>query len=136
MDPDTYPDPAIFVLDLQDANKKQFFKKFFCLFHLKVHLTFKDKKVIKKSQNRRNQVFSYYFSLMIEGSRSRRSKNIRILRIRIQIYKTEVLYIEGVRTQYTTSSQLWAGRYCTGEFWKLLPLPTLLASWKIRKTHK
>jgi hypothetical protein len=30
MDPD--PDPAIFVIDLQDANKKQIFKKkFFCL---------------------------------------------------------------------------------------------------------
>jgi hypothetical protein len=28
MDPD--PDPAIFVIDLQDANKK-LFKKFFCL---------------------------------------------------------------------------------------------------------
>ncbi len=25
------PDPAIFVIDLQDANKKQIFKKFFCL---------------------------------------------------------------------------------------------------------
>ncbi len=28
MDPD--PDPAIFVTDLQDANKKLFFSKFFC----------------------------------------------------------------------------------------------------------
>ncbi len=25
------PDPVIFVLDLQEANKKQFFSKFFCL---------------------------------------------------------------------------------------------------------
>ncbi len=31
MDPDADPDPAIFVIDLQDANKKLFFKKFFCL---------------------------------------------------------------------------------------------------------
>ncbi len=37
------PDPAIFVIDLQDANKK-------------------------KSQNSRNRGFSYYFFLMIEGS--------------------------------------------------------------------
>jgi hypothetical protein len=29
MDPDL--DPAIFVLDLQEANKKQFFSKFSCL---------------------------------------------------------------------------------------------------------
>jgi hypothetical protein len=26
-----YPDPAIFVIDLQDANKKLKLKKFFCL---------------------------------------------------------------------------------------------------------
>jgi hypothetical protein len=50
--------------------------------------------VIKKSQNSRNQGFSYYFCLVIEGSGagtvpltngsgSRRPKNIRILRIRI-----------------------------------------------------
>jgi hypothetical protein len=30
MDPDTDPDPAIFVIDLQDANKK-LTKKIFCL---------------------------------------------------------------------------------------------------------
>jgi hypothetical protein len=32
------PDPAIFVIDLQDANKKNLNKKFFCLVLLKVHL--------------------------------------------------------------------------------------------------
>jgi hypothetical protein len=31
MDPDPHPDPAIFVIDLQDANKKLISKKFFCL---------------------------------------------------------------------------------------------------------
>jgi hypothetical protein len=33
MDPDADPDPApaIFVVELQDANKKLFFNKFFCL---------------------------------------------------------------------------------------------------------
>ncbi len=34
MDPDEVPDPAIFVIDLQDANKKIIFKKFFCLLFL------------------------------------------------------------------------------------------------------
>jgi hypothetical protein len=97
MDPD-----AIFVLDLQDANK------FFCYYFLKVHLHhFLNMKVIKKSQNStgvRNNSFSYHFCLMIEGSRSgarsgarsgsvpltngsgfgsRRPKNIRIIQIRI-----------------------------------------------------
>ncbi len=56
---------------------------------------FKDKRVIQKSQNIRNQCFSYYFCLMIEGTGSGsvsltnrsgygRSKNIWILRIRIR----------------------------------------------------
>jgi hypothetical protein len=31
MDPDADPDPAIFVFDLQDANRKRIKKKFFCL---------------------------------------------------------------------------------------------------------
>jgi hypothetical protein len=31
MDPDADPDPAIFVIDLQDANKKLIFKKVFLL---------------------------------------------------------------------------------------------------------
>ncbi len=34
MDPDMDPDPAIFVIDLKDANKKLILKKFFCLFLL------------------------------------------------------------------------------------------------------
>ncbi len=62
------PDPAIFVLDLQHANKK-FFLQFFWLlrYFLKVRLRhFSKIKVIKKSQNSRNQCFSYYFCLMIE----------------------------------------------------------------------
>jgi hypothetical protein len=44
MDPDSDPDPAIFVIDLQGANKKLIFlKKFFCF------LLFEDKKS-KRSQ--------------------------------------------------------------------------------------
>jgi hypothetical protein len=45
MDLDPEPDPAIFVIDLQDANKKLIFK-FFCLFLFEGTFTsfFKDKK--------------------------------------------------------------------------------------------
>jgi hypothetical protein len=41
------PDPAIFVIDLQDANKNLFFKKFFCLSLFEGTFTtfFKDKKL-------------------------------------------------------------------------------------------
>jgi hypothetical protein len=39
MDPDSDPDPAIFVIDLQDANKKLIYKKSFSAYYfLKVHL--------------------------------------------------------------------------------------------------
>jgi hypothetical protein len=41
MDPDSDPGPAIFVIDLEEANKKPIFKKkFFCLlgYFLKVQL--------------------------------------------------------------------------------------------------
>ena len=38
-DPDPAPDPALFVIDLQDANKKtNFFEKFSAYYFLKVHL--------------------------------------------------------------------------------------------------
>ncbi len=60
------PDPVIFVIDLQDANRKLFFWSL--LFEDTFTSFFKDKS--KKSQNRRNQGFSYYFCLMIEGSGS------------------------------------------------------------------
>jgi hypothetical protein len=44
-DPDLDPDPSIFVINLEDANKKLFFK-FFCLllFECTFTLFFKDKK--------------------------------------------------------------------------------------------
>jgi hypothetical protein len=55
------PDPAIFVIDLQDASKKLILTQFFLLIKfLKVHLHhFSKIKSQKKSQNRRNQGFSY-----------------------------------------------------------------------------
>jgi hypothetical protein len=95
MDSDADPDPAIFVNELQDANKKLIKKKLFCLLLFEGTFTsfFKE-----KSQSSRNQVFSYHFTLVIEGtgsgsismnngsgSGSRRPKNIRIRWIRILI---------------------------------------------------
>jgi hypothetical protein len=67
MDPDS--DPAIFIIDLQDANKNHFF--FFSLLFFEGTFTsfFRDKSK-KESQNIRNQVFSYHFCMMIEGSGS------------------------------------------------------------------
>jgi hypothetical protein len=47
------PDPAIFILDLQDANKK-LIKKVFLLI---TFYFFKDLKVQNKSQNSKNQGF-------------------------------------------------------------------------------
>jgi len=66
-DPD--PDPAIFVIELQDDSKKIIFSG--CYF-LKVHLhhfsKIKSQKELKI--NSRNQGSSYYFCMMIEGSGS------------------------------------------------------------------
>jgi hypothetical protein len=74
-----------FVSDLQYAFKNYFLLNF-CLFFLKLHVHhFSKIKVIKKSQNGRNEDFSYYFCLMIEGSGAGsvpRTKNMWILRIR------------------------------------------------------
>jgi hypothetical protein len=97
LDPDS--DPAIFVTDLQDANKKVFFYKSFSAYYfLKGHiLNFSNIKVKKKSQSSKNQGFFYYFCLVIEGSESitlangfgsERLKNIRIRRIRSRILNT------------------------------------------------
>jgi hypothetical protein len=74
-DLDSDPEPAIFVLDLQ---VNYFLKSFY---FLKEHLHYFSKvkvqkesqtkiKVQKESQNSRNQGFSYYFCLLMEGSGS------------------------------------------------------------------
>jgi hypothetical protein len=62
MDPDPDSDPAIFVIDFQDANKKLIFcKKIFCLLLFECTFTsFFKEKIKKESQNSRNQGFSYY----------------------------------------------------------------------------
>ncbi len=66
------------------------------------NIIFQGQKVIKKSQNSRNQCFSYYFCLTIEGSGSvsltngsgsGRPKNIWILRIRIRNTDSNVFKI-------------------------------------------
>ncbi len=81
------------------TNLKKIFLLFITFWNTYSYIIFQRKKVIKKSQNRRNQCFSYYFCLMIEGSGSEvgsgsvsltngsgsgRPKNIWILRIRIR----------------------------------------------------
>jgi hypothetical protein len=98
---------AIFVIDHQVANKKQIFVKFFCLLLFEGKFTsFLKEQFKKESQNCRNQDFSYYFCLLIEGSGSgsiryrvpltngsgsgSRPKNLRIRRIRIRIRNTAV----------------------------------------------
>jgi hypothetical protein len=76
-DPDSDPDPAIFVIDLQDANKKLiFFKKFFCF--VLSEGTFNSK--IKSSNE-------------VNGSGSRRPKNMWIR----NNGKNVVSPIEGIR---------------------------------------
>jgi hypothetical protein len=110
------PDPAIFVIDLQDASKKLIYNTIFSAYYfLKVHLHhFSKIKSQKESQNSRNQGFSYYFCMMIEGSGSGsiplttrsgsgRPKNIWIRWIRIRIRNTELclgLGLHGVRARH------------------------------------
>jgi hypothetical protein len=58
-----------FVIDLQDANKKIFFYNFFCLILFEGTFTsFSKIKSQEKTQSSKNQGFSYYFCLVIEGS--------------------------------------------------------------------
>jgi hypothetical protein len=83
---DPAPDPAILVLDLQDSNKKLYFSPSFSAYYfLKGTFIsfFKDNKVIKKTQNSRNQGFSYYFCLTIAGPLPNGSERPKKQRIRI-----------------------------------------------------
>jgi hypothetical protein len=69
-DPDSDPDSAIFVTDLQDANKKLIFTKSFCAYNFfegTFTSFFKDKKSKRSHKTVGIKVFSYYFCLMIEG---------------------------------------------------------------------
>jgi hypothetical protein len=90
MDPDSDPDadPAIFVFDLPKMpTKTNFFKSFFAYYFMKVHVHHFHSKIKsqKKPQSSRNQGFSYFFCLAIEGSGS-----IPLIRIRIQKAKKHV----------------------------------------------
>jgi hypothetical protein len=58
VDPDADPDPAFFVIDLQDANKNIISFSAFCRY---ICIIFQRQKVKKKSQSSRNQGFSYIF---------------------------------------------------------------------------
>ncbi len=94
MDPD--PDPAIFVIDLQNANKKLIEKKkFFCLllFECTFTLFFKDKKFKRSRKTVRIEVF---LTILLDDRRIhtsdwwiriREAQNMWI-RFRIQIRKT------------------------------------------------
>jgi hypothetical protein len=65
MDPDADPDPAIFFIDLQEANKKQnFFVKFFCLLFFEGTFTsvLKDKKSKRSHKTGRIKVFLTIFA--------------------------------------------------------------------------
>jgi hypothetical protein len=66
MDPDPYPDadPAIFFMDLQDANKKPIFLKLFCLLLFEVTFTslFEDKKSKRSHKAVRIKVFLNNFA--------------------------------------------------------------------------
>jgi hypothetical protein len=69
-DPVPAPDPSLIASHFEDGYRKIiiFLQIFFCLL-LSVG-TFTSVQVIKKSQNSRNQGFSYFFSLLMEGSGS------------------------------------------------------------------
>ncbi len=101
MDPD--PDPAIFVIDLQDANKKLIKKKSFFdyLFWRYINIIFKDKKSKRSHKAVGIKIYLTIFdcwgsgfgSIPLpngSGSGSRRPKNmwIRWIRIRILIRNT------------------------------------------------
>jgi hypothetical protein len=64
MDPDSDPDPAIFVIDLQDANQKLILKNFFRLLLFEGTFTsfFKDKKSKRSNKTEEIKVFLTMFA--------------------------------------------------------------------------
>ncbi len=89
---------------LRCQQKNNFLAIFSAYYFLKVHLHhFSKIKSLKESQNSRNQGFSYYFFMMIEGSGSipttngsgsGRAKNMWIrIRIRIRSRNTGILFV-------------------------------------------
>ncbi len=83
-------DPATFAIDLQDANKNllYLFLSFSAFYVLKIYLRLsKLKKVIKKSQNSRNQGF-FLLILLDPDPKGPKTYDPMILRIRIRIHNT------------------------------------------------
>jgi hypothetical protein len=76
MYPDSNPDPAVFVIDLQEVNKKLILKKFFCLLLFEGIFT----SFLKDKMSKRNhKTAGIKVSIpLTNGSGSRRPKNIRI----------------------------------------------------------
>jgi hypothetical protein len=64
-DPDSDSDPSIFIIDLQDANKKLIKKKFFCILLLEDTFTsfFKGKKSKRSHKTAEIKVFLTIFAL-------------------------------------------------------------------------
>jgi hypothetical protein len=64
MDPDSDPDPAIFFIDLRDANKKLILKNFcFLVFDGTLTSFFRDKKSKKSHKTVGIKVLSYFYLL-------------------------------------------------------------------------
>ncbi len=90
-DPDLAPYPDLFISDLQDTNKNLILKNF-CSLLFKVHLHHSSQiKGHKEVTTQQKSRFSYYFCLMMGGSGSRRSKNLRTLRIWIRNTGTDIM---------------------------------------------
>jgi hypothetical protein len=97
----TDPDLALFVSGFQDVNNNEFFLHFLAFHFLKVHLhqSLKRKCHKGKSKNSRNQSFSYFFCLMMEG------KNLQI-----RTYNTaEMGPAGGTGTLYSEAASMRSG---------------------------
>ncbi len=103
---------------------------------LKIHLQrFSKIKVLKKSQYSRNQCFSYYFCLMIEGSGSDsltegsgsgRPRNMWILRIRIRNTA-----LEAKRSQWRPGGSQWSPGWSLNQ-WSQIRITSMRSRIPIR----
>jgi hypothetical protein len=69
-DPNADPDPSIFIIDLQDANKKLFKKKFFCILLFEGTFTsfFKSK---KSKRNHKTVEIKVFLTILLNDRRIR-----------------------------------------------------------------
>ncbi len=97
----------------RDHQKTNFFITFSAYYFLKVHLHhFSKMKSPKKSQNSRNQGFSYYFCLMIEGSGGPKNMWSRWIRIRNTGFRNFLAV--GSPLPEWAAEAVWRGRGCGG----------------------